>query len=66
VVELAVQSLSGIARTNLAKSTEQDRKKSKKLGVSSQNKHRARSQSVGVPNQTLLNGWRRKIEERPS
>ena len=50
---------SGIARTKLVKSTDKERKKSKKLGVSSQNKHRARSQSVGALNQTPLNKRRR-------
>jgi serine/threonine protein kinase len=43
---------SDIAYIKPAKSTNQERKESRKLGASSQNKRRARSQSVGVPNQT--------------
>jgi serine/threonine protein kinase len=39
-------------KTKPAKSTNQERKESRKLGASSQNERRARSQSAGVPNQT--------------
>jgi serine/threonine protein kinase len=49
---------SGIGRTKLTK-PHNEREKSQKLGVSSQNERCARSQSAGVPNQTLLNKRRR-------